>query len=137
VLLLPPKDDGPHRFDKIAIGWDGSRAAARAVADALPICALAASVELVTITDEKDMEPGAAPSDLRRHLSTHGVEAHAVDVPARGLDAGSALLRHCQATGADLLVMGAYGHSQFREFVLGGATRSVLAEAALPVLLSH
>jgi len=60
-----------------------------------------------------------------------------VEVPARGLDAGSALLGYCQVTGADLLVMGAYGHSQFREFVLGGATRSVLTEATLPVLLSH
>jgi nucleotide-binding universal stress UspA family protein len=137
VLLLPPKSRGRHLFDAIAIGWDGSRAAARALADALPICARAGTVDLVTITGEKDLEPGAALSDVRRHLSTHGIDVRAVEVPAQGLDAGSALLRHCKSAGADLLVMGAYGHSRFREFVLGGATRSVLADAALPVLLSH
>jgi nucleotide-binding universal stress UspA family protein len=137
VLLLPPNDGTAPLFDAIAIGWDGSRAAARALADALPVCALANTVELVTITGEKDLEGGVAWSDMRRHLATHGIEARIVEVPAQGLDAGSALLRHCEGAGADLLVIGAYGHSRLREFALGGATRSVLADAALPVLLSH
>jgi nucleotide-binding universal stress UspA family protein len=137
VLLLPPNGGARHLFDAIAIGWDGSRAAARALADALPICARAGTVELVAITGEKELEAGVALSDARRHLSAHGIGARAVEIPAEGLDAGSALLRQCARAGADLLVMGAYGHSRLREFVLGGATRSVLRDAALPVLLSH
>lgn len=137
VLLLPPRGGAGHRFDAVVIGWDGSRTAARALADALPICARAGTVELVTITGEKALEAEASLSDMRRHLSTHGIDARTTEVPAQRLDAGSALLRHCERAGADLLVMGAYGHSRFREFVLGGATRSVLADAALPVLLSH
>jgi nucleotide-binding universal stress UspA family protein len=137
VLLLPPDSGVGHRFEKVAIGWDGSRAAARALADALPICAGALSVELVAVTGDKAFGEGAAPNDARRHLSAHGIEAREIEIPASGLDAGTALLRHCARVGADLLVMGAYGHGRFREFVLGGATRSVLADAALPVLLSH
>ena len=137
VLLLPPGRGAGDRFDSVAIGWDGSRAAARALADALPVCAQAGTVELVAVTGEKELEAGAALSDVVRHLATHGIDARAAEVPAQGLGAGSALLRHCERAGANLLVMGAYGHSRFREFVLGGATRSVLADAALPVLLSH
>jgi nucleotide-binding universal stress UspA family protein len=137
LLLLPPETGHGRRFAAVAIGWDGSRAAARALADALPICADAESVELVAITGEKVLGPEAALSDARRHLAAHGIEARGSEIAAQGLDAGAALLRHCAQAGADLLVIGAYGHSRFREFVLGGATRSVLADAALPVLLSH
>jgi len=136
VLLVPERRPG-HRFDTVSIGWDGSRAAARALADALPICARAEMVELVAITGDKDIEAGALLSDARRHLLAHGIDARTVEIPAQGLDAGAALLRHCIGTGADLLVIGAYGHGPLREFVLGGATRSVVSEAALPVLLSH
>lgn len=137
MLLLPLLDDSALRLDSVVIGWDGSRAAARALADALPICARAGSVELVAITGEKAFGKGAALSDVRRHLAAHGIEADESGVPANGLDAGTALLHHCKSVAADLLVMGAYGHSRLREFVLGGATASVLADAALPVLLSH
>ena len=137
VLLLPEYGGRPHLFDAVAIGWDGSRPAARALADAMPICARAGTVQLVRISGDKAFGPGADLADARRHLATHGIDAQVVEAAAQGLDAGSALLRHCASAGADLLVMGAYGHSRFREFVLGGATRSVLADAELPVLLSH
>lgn len=137
VLLLPPGDGAGPRCDSIVVGWDGSRAAARALADALPFCVRAGTVELVAITGDKDLGAGATLADVRRHLKTHGIDAGSADVPADGRDAGTALLHHCASYDADLLVMGAWGHSRLREFVLGGATRTVLADAAIPVLLSH
>ena len=137
VLLLPARLGEDASFDTIAIGWDGSRAAARALADALPLCVHARTVELVAINGEKELGTGPSLSDARRHLRAHGIEARESEVPAGGQDAGTALLRHCGTIAADLLVMGAYGHSRLREFALGGATASVLADATLPVLLSH
>lgn len=137
VLLLPEQGTAGHRFDKVAVGWDGSRAAARALADALPWLARATSVEIVVITGEKPVEARRHFGKLERHLALHGVTAECIEEPAAGADAGSALLRYCGKAGAELLVMGAYGHSRIRDFVLGGATRTVLANPSLPVLLSH
>ena len=136
VLLFPERGGNQH-FDRIAIGWDGSRTASRALADALPLCARARTVELVAVTGEKALDADTALADARRHLAAHGIEATSIEVAAEGLDAGTVLLGHCARSGADLLVMGAYGHSRVREFLLGGATRSVLANPTLPVLLSH
>lgn len=136
VLLLPA--EGPSvKFEKIVIGWDGSRVAARALADALPICHQAASVALVTVVQDKDMSRDTPVSDACRYLERHGIAAEVVEVPAEGRDAGVALLAYREQAQADLLVMGAFGHSRAREFVLGGATRSVLDHAGCPVLLSH
>lgn len=137
VLLLPDRGAATHRLEKIIIGWDGSRAAARALADALPLCAAADRVRLVTISGEKALEPGTALADARRHLLAHRIECETRVEAAQGLDAGAALLNHARESEADLLVVGAYGHSRAREFVLGGATRTILSGSQLPVLLSH
>lgn len=137
VLLLPPEGMAGHRFDEIVIGWDGSRAAARALADALPFCERARAVTVVSVAGEKNLPDTAATSDVVRHLHRHGISATQDEVLANGHDAGHALLSHCRQTGADLLVMGAYGHSRTREFILGGATRSVLDKPDVPTLLSH
>lgn len=137
VLLLPGSKGAPKpNFDHIVVGWDGGRAAARALADALPICARAASVKVVTITGDKALD-SELQDGLKRHLRAHSIEAELIERPAAGADAGSALLEFCRSSGAGLLVMGAYGHSQLREFILGGATRTVVAEADLPVLMAH
>lgn len=137
VLLLPPEGAAGHRFDDVVIGWDGSRAAARALADALAFYERARSVTVATVTGDKNLPQAGEPSDAVRHLSRHGVAARLVEVPARGDDAGRALRSYCRENGADLLVMGAYGHTRAREFVLGGATRSILQDRGIPVLLSH
>jgi len=137
VLLLPGRDGSPKPpFDHVVIGWDGSRAAARAVADAIPVCARAKSVRVVTITGDKALAPDLQ-GGLGRHLKMHGIEAELIEEPAAECDAGSALLEFCRTSAAGLLVMGAYGHSQLREFILGGATRTVLTQADLPVLMAH
>jgi nucleotide-binding universal stress UspA family protein len=129
VLMLPPAV--PAEFGKVVlVGWNGSREATRAAHDALPFLRLAERVILTAVGTEAaaSVEPAAAM--LRRH----GVPVHTAQlVPADG-GAGAALLAEAASQEADLLVMGAYGHSRFRELVFGGATRRVLTQAALPVL---
>lgn len=137
VILLPPEGAAGHRFESLLIAWDGSRAAARAMGDSLPLCVKARNVAVVAVTGEKDLRDAPTLADAVRHLARHGIEADAFDIAADGVDAGAALMAHCRRMDVDLLVMCAYGHTRAREFVLGGATRTVLKEADLPVLLSH
>ena len=137
VLLLPELAVPDLKFDRIAIAWDGSSVAARALAAALPLACAASSVTLVQITGEKDLSKAAAPADAVRNLKRHGIDAEAVEVALAGRDAATALQGYCEQDGRELLVMGAFGQSRAREFVLGGVTRSVLAGPKLPILLSH
>jgi nucleotide-binding universal stress UspA family protein len=137
IMILPPEGAAGHRFESLVIGWDGSRAAARAMADSLPLCEQARNVAVVAVTGEKELPDMPCLTDAVRHLSRHGVVAEAVEIAARERDAGAELIDYCGQTSADLLVMGAYGHARAREFVLGGATDTVIKEAHLPVLLSH
>lgn len=137
VVLLPPEGLAGHRFDDVVIAWDGSRTAARALAEAIPLCERASSVTVVTVTNDKELAGTADAEDVVRHLARHGIRAMALETELDGKNAGDALNGYCRRIGADLLVMGAYGHARFREFVLGGATRTVLADPALPVLLAH
>lgn len=137
VLLLPQRENGTPRFDDIVIGWDGSRTAARALSDALCFCRGAKKVTVVSVTNEKDLSKAAPAADVIRHLERHDVAAAAVEIPADGSDAGMVLQSYCERSGSDLLIMGAYGRSRVREFVLGGATRSVLDDPKLPTFLSH
>lgn len=136
-VLLLPHVPAPAPFARIHIAWDGGRAAARALADALPWCRDAGDVRLVVVTGEKPVSDAAGIEAAQRHLERHGINAAIDDVAAEGMDAGTALLRHARETGADLLVAGAFGHSRLREFILGGATRSLIAAPQVPVLLSH
>lgn len=134
--LLVPLDWPPERRPRrIVVGWNGSREATRAIADALPFLVDASQVHLVVVP-----EAGAAPfghepgADMARHLVRHGVPV--VLEQCEGEDAGDVLLERCRALDADLLVMGAVGRSRISEFVFGGATRSVIEHAPIPVLLS-
>lgn len=136
TLLLPldwPPDRLPRR---IVVGWNGSREAASAIAHAMPFLTAAESVHLVVVPDGHLNGPlGADPgADMSRHLARHGVPV--VLDQRQGSDAGAVLLEHARTVGADLLVMGAYGRTRISEFVFGGTTRTVLAKAGLPILLS-
>lgn len=137
VLLLPRVPSGSWGFDDIIIGWDGSRSAARGLAASLPFCRAARSVRLVAISGDKPFDNTHALEEAQRHLACHDIACRVEEVEAAGRDAGKALLEHGTGTGANLLVMGAYGHSKTQEFVLGGATRSVLDDPQMPVLMSH
>jgi nucleotide-binding universal stress UspA family protein len=139
VLVLP----GPGKWtqtpalDRVALAWDFSRPAARALADAMPLLEKTKQLRVVTITNEKKIESPHSHAELARHLQKHGIAAEMDMVDAKGRSAGDALSEHLASKGCNLLVMGAYGHSRMKEFVLGGTTRSMLDNPPLPVFLSH
>lgn len=135
ALLLPEQVE-PQPFDHIAIAWDGSRVAARALADAHPFMAKASRVSVLTVVDEKDLSRDAGER-LAEVLAARGFEAAAVPLHAKGRPIAAMLQQSAVERGCALLVMGAFGHSRMRDFILGGATEGILDDPALPVLLSH
>ncbi|HEY7551241.1 MAG TPA: universal stress protein [Hyphomicrobiaceae bacterium] len=139
VLLLP--ESGTRQlaasFGSAAVAWDHSRPAARAVADALPLLQTAKQVHVVTVVGEKRLHRPDSGVELCKHLARHGLEVTFDRLEAKGRAIGDALEAHALDRNVDLLVMGAYGHSKLREFVLGGATRSVLARPFAWTLVSH
>lgn len=126
-------------LDTIAIAWNGSAEAVRAVHAALPLLSHASSVVLLDgARRTPEIEAGwLPPFDLQDYLGRHGVDSHAKGIVASDENAGKALLSACTEVGADLLVMGAYGRTRFSEWAFGGATRTVLQEATLPVLMRN
>lgn len=138
-LFVPPSFEGRSVYDNVLVAWKDTREAARAVADAMPLLKQAKSV-VVAIVDEAlgaAEERRLAPDeDIGRYLSRHGIraEVHIID---GWTNTGAAILNEAVRTAADLIVMGAYGHSRPREWLLGGATRDVLNLAAVPVLVAH
>lgn len=138
-VLAVPQGARPPPYRRILLGWRAGPNAARAVHDALPMLSRAELVDVLCIDpDRNDSGPGGDPgTDIATHLARHGIAA-AVHVEVSGGDEpGALLLRRARALGSDLLVMGGYGHSRLREWALGGTTRYVLTNAALPVFLSH
>lgn len=135
VLVTPHGAKNKPVGRHVVVAWNASREAARAVADAMPILESADTVDILTVAADADGEiPGA---DIAGHLAHHGVVVEVHEAADGDDDAGAALLRYVGNSGADLLVMGAYGHSRIREFVFGGVTRHVLEEMNVPVLMSH
>lgn len=139
VLVVPYAGRFATVGRRVLVGWNASREAARAVNDALPLIAGAETATVLAANPAKGLgghgeEPGA---DIALHLARHGVKATvehrlAPDVPDADL-----LLNHASDMSADLLVVGAYGHSRLREFVLGGVTRTLMKQMTVPVLMSH
>ena len=139
VLAIPFAGTFPQIGRRVLVGWNASREASRAVHDALPLLAKAESAWVFLANPKRGLgahgeEPGA---DIARHLARHGLKVEVAKAVADDVADSALLLNHASDMGADLLVMGAYGHSRLREFILGGVTRSLLREMTVPVLLSH
>lgn len=138
-LVVPYAGTFPRVGHTAVVAWDASRLATRAVNDALPILRKAAKVHLLAINPKGGAEghgdvPGA---DIGLHLARHGVKTEAASLHADDIDAGDALLSRAADFGADLIVMGAYGHARWRELALGGMTRHMLAHMTVPIFMSH
>jgi nucleotide-binding universal stress UspA family protein len=136
VLVVPEDDAHSAAFARVTVAWDFSRAAARALADALPLLTAASAVHLVCVSDEKDVED-RDPELIAAHLKRHDVDFAYTEVRAAGRSIHDAIRGYAVDVSSDLLVMGAFGHSRLRQFVLGGATRSVLEAPYMPTLLVH
>ncbi|KQX01404.1 universal stress protein [Massilia sp. Root418] len=138
VLLVPYAGTWEHVGSEVLVAWDGSMEATRAVTAALPLLKQAPRVTVVVFNPQSrygvhGQQPGA---DLALYLSRHGVRVE-VSAQPTALDAGNALLSLAADTGADLLVMGGYGHARLREMLLGGVTATILRDMTLPVLMAH
>jgi len=138
VLLLPERNVFPNAsLDSIGVAWDYSRAAARAVADAMPILRLSKRVHVAIVLNEKDFDITRKTHEIGSYLAGHHVNVEVHKIDSAGQSIGEVLKDFTNHHRLDLLVMGAYGHSRFREFILGGATRSMIAKPPVPLLLSH
>jgi nucleotide-binding universal stress UspA family protein len=137
VLVVPYIQSGGLKLDRVMVAWDGSRNAARAVADAMPLLARAKAVEVVVVAGEPGKSDELPGADIARHLARHGLKVNLQKIVSPDVDVANTLLSHAADAGTDFIVMGGYGHSRLREFVLGGATRGVLASMTVPVLMSH
>ena len=137
VLVVPYIQTAPFKADRVLLCWDGSRTAARAAADALPFLTRAKAIEIFIVETGKlksDEIPGA---DIAGHLARHDLNVSVERTVAGDIDVASVILSHAADVGADMLVMGGYGHSRLREFILGGATRDILKSMTVPTLMSH
>lgn len=139
ILVVPYTGNFSNVGGNALVAWDASREATRAVNDAMPLLAGASSVTVIAVDPKQSQDghgeiPGA---DIALHLARHGVSAQVECAVSDGIGIGNTLLSRASDLGADLLVMGAYGHSRVHELLLGGATRTVLASMTLPVLMAH
>lgn len=139
VLVIPAGGAAGPIGRNILIAWNGKREAVRAVSDAMPLLEAADGVTVVTVNAESDdpENAGIPAADIGLHLARHGIDTTTKSIHGAPAAIGELLLEVAGDTGADLLVMGAYGHSRFREVVLGGVTAHVLAHAATPALIAH
>ncbi len=138
VIIVPASPEKLALKGTIVAAWDESAEAARAINDALTFLKPAARVVLlVGVTAEQGEERAPQTDDMIAHLKRHGVVAEAMRVKASEGDIGRLLLSTAKTLGADLMVMGAFHHSRWREFILGGVTLTVLEEATIPLFMAH
>lgn len=139
TLVVPnaPARQPAFQLASVVVAFDFSRAAARALADSIPILKHAKRVTLLTVENEKAIGRRPSAAELKASLARHHIDAEYVSLDAGGRKIGDVLTSYVEMHHADLLVMGAYGHSRMREFVLGGATKSMVSQPPLPILLSH
>lgn len=136
AILLPELWE-PAPFDHVVIAWDGSRVAARAVADARQFLERATRISVLTVVDEKPLKERGPGERLAAALRERGRDAEAFEIMAQDCPIAETLQQTAIDKGGRLLVMGGYGHSRLRDFVLGGATQGVLSDLLIPILLSH
>lgn len=139
AVLLAPDELSKGPFNRIAIAWKDTAEAVRAVGAAMPLLESAHQIDVLSVceADERAAEYCKTSDDLVRYLRWHGLFAHTQFIVPEGRTPADAVLDQAKHAGADLLVMGAYGHSRMREFIFGGFTERVLKGVELPVLLFH
>ncbi len=137
VIVVPRTQTQSIVLDKAMICWDGSRPASRAIGDAIPLLQRSKAIEIVVVTGERDKSGEITGANMKRHLARHGIDVEIKRIPAGQVDVQTAILAHAANSGSDFIVMGGYGHSRLREFILGGVTRSILKSMPVPVLMSH
>ena len=125
VLVVPYIQSGPMALDRVMVCWNGSKSAARAIGDALPLLQRAGQIDVVSV-DDRDRRNELRSADIAAHLARHGLNVELKPVVAPDSDVANVILSQAADNATGLMVLGGFGHSRFREFVLGGATRGIL-----------
>ena len=136
VVVVPYIQKQGLTLDRVLACWDGGRMSARAIADAMPFLERAKAVDIVIVAEERKNDE-ITGAKLSEHLARHGIKANVKRIARGGLAVDAVILDYAADSGADFMVMGGYGHSRLREFILGGATRGMLHAMTVPVLMSH
>ena len=138
VLVLPRSGTSADIGRSVTVAWNGSAEAVRAITSAIPLLKQAGRVDLVVFNadGEPDVHGDDPGADMALFLARHGIKVNVIAAKS-GRDDGDALLSFAADSGADLIVMGAYGHSRFREFLLGGMTRTALSSSPVPLWMAH
>jgi nucleotide-binding universal stress UspA family protein len=137
LVIVPYIQKAPFNLDRILCCWDGSRTAARAIGDAMPFLKKAKAVDLVIVGKGKLNDKELTGADMGAHLARHDVKVEVKNIAAADVDVSNVVLSYAADTGAQFIVMGGYGHSRLRQYILGGATRGILQTMTVPVLMSH
>ncbi len=137
-ILLPESWTGSAAAEHVVVAWNASREARRAIADALPLLVSAKSVTVLLVDPEKNSRHGEEPgADIAHYLSRHGAKVAVEQVASNGAPVAGVILDRAKQHAADLVVIGAYSHARAAQMVLGGVSRSLLREAAVPLLIAH
>jgi nucleotide-binding universal stress UspA family protein len=136
MLMIPYITHPPIKTDRVLICWDGGIPAARAVHDAMPFLRKAKRIDIVTV-NEKEGESEASSAALIAHLARRDLAATPYRITADTPNIHNAILSLAADNNSDLMVMGGYGHSRLREFILGGTTRGMFESLTVPALISH
>jgi nucleotide-binding universal stress UspA family protein len=138
VFLVPNRKPAKAVFDRILVAWNGGRESARALAVALPYLHKANEVTVLVVDDEPSTElQTALGTDAVNHLKHHGINVALHRARIRDGGVGATLIAEARRLNADLIVMGGYGHSRLREWLLGGTTDELLHKAPVPLLIAH
>ena len=137
VVFVPFIQKAGLKLDRVIVCWDGGRAATRAIGDAMPFLEKAKQIEVVVVGSKPPKSDEVSGADLGQHLARHGVKVDVKRITSPDIDVASTVLSYAADSSADMIVMGGYGHSRLREFVLGGATRAILESMTVPVMMSH
>lgn len=136
VLVVPHSKSFSHVGENVLVAWNDSREAALAVEGALPLMADPNPITIVSVNPHPDAD-WEVGGDLIRHFARHGLRARAETITQDGRSPASLVCMRATSEHSDMIVMGAYGHSRWREMVLGGMTRDMLADMTVPVLMAH
>jgi nucleotide-binding universal stress UspA family protein len=137
VIFVPYIQKDGLKLDRVMVCWDGSRAAARAINDSMPFLEKAKQVEVVIVASKAGKADEITGADMGQHLARHGLKVDVKRITSPDIDVTSTILSYAADSSADMIVMGGYGHSRLREFILGGVTRGMLETMTVPALMSH
>lgn len=137
VVVVPYIQKEGLKLNRVICCWDGSRTAARAIADAMPFLEKAGTIDLLIVATSKIKTDEITGADMGQHLARHGLKVNVKRLISPDIDIANTILSYAADSSADFIVMGGYGHSRLREFILGGATRGILASMTVPTLMSH